>query len=336
MAQKVFDVKGVLWGFDFLDSDRLLITLKKGQLLLFDLKTKNKSVLLSPQIYAGGQGGLLDIRTLLVNGKNFIYVTFSEIHNGKATTSLGRGTFRNNVLSNFQTIFRAKIKSDTDRHFGSRIEVNDEHLFMTIGERGERDLAQDLSWHNGKILRLTLDGKAAAGNPFSGEEGLPEIWSYGHRNPQGIAVDPKTFRLWSCEFGPRGGDELNLIEKGKNYGWPVITYGREYWGPKIGKTHQNGMEQPIAHWEPSISPSGMNFYTGNKIKDWENNLFLANLSSKHLRRLVLENNKVITEEILFKDLNERIRHVRGSPDGFLYFSTDSGKIYKVVKVDNSK
>ena len=175
-----------------------------------------------------------------------------------------------------------------------------------------------MSLHNGKIIKIPLSEKSA-----------PIVWSLGHRNPQGIDVDPVTNNLYSLEFGPRGGDELNLIKKGKNYGWPLITYGKEYWGPAIGPTHKKGLEQPVEHWTPSISPSAMEFYTGNKIKAWKNNLFLACLSGMHLRKLVLKGNKVISQEKLFADLQERIRNVRTGLDGYLYFSTDSGKLYKV-------
>ena len=203
---------------------------------------------------------------------------------------------------------------------------------MTMGDRGERKAAQKLNVHNGKILRLNLDGTPPLDNPFVKTKGaLPEIWSYGHRNPQGIDFDPISKQIYSCEFGPRGGDELNLIKKSKNYGWPVITYGKEYWGPSIGDTHKKGMEQPVSYWVPSISPSGMVFYTGDKIPEWKNNLFLANLGSTHLRRLVLKENKVVMQEVLFDKMDKRIRQVRNGKDGYLYFSTDNGAIYKVIK-----
>jgi len=328
--QTVFKNDEVVWSFAFISPEELLITLRKGQLLYYNLKTKEQKKLTGPTVTALGQGGLLDVHYRQIKGKNFIYLTFSEKVKGVVTTSLARGRYQNKAIKNLQTLFQAQVSSTTSKHFGSRLVFHQEYIFMTIGDRGERKYAQSLSHHNGKILRLTLLGQAAANNPFAtNKDALPEIWSLGHRNPQGIALDPLKQNIYSCEFGPRGGDELNHIIKGKNYGWPLVTYGREYWGPTIGVTARPDMQAPVAYWVPSISPSGMVFYRGTQIKEWENNLFLANLSSRHLRRLVLKDNVVIQQEELFKDLNERIRHVRNSPDGYLYFSTDSGKIIKI-------
>jgi len=236
------------------------------------------------------------------------------------------------VLRNFKVIFRAKVYGKTSRHFGSRVLIVDDHLFMTVGDRGKRKYAQNLGYHNGKILRLTLNGKPATGNPFvNNKDALPEIWTLGHRNPQGIDINRVTGSIYSVEFGPRGGDELNLIQKSLNYGWPVITYGKEYYGPSIGKKSKKGMEQPLTYWTPSISPSGMAIYDSDKLPLWKGHIFLAALGSQHLRRLKLINNKVTEQEKLFGYLKERIRQVRQGPDGYLYFSTDSGKIFKVHK-----
>ena len=219
-------------------------------------------------------------------------------------------------------------------HFGSRLEFDDKgYLFVSLGERNVRERSQQLSFHNGKIIRLKDDGSIPHDNPFSRDTNAkPEIWSYGHRNPQGLVRDPKTGDLWSTEMGPRGGDELNLIKAGANYGWPVITYGREYYGPKIGEgTHKDGMEQPIAYWVPSISPSGMTIYHGEVFPKWKGNIFLGNLSGAHLRRLVLnDQKKVIHQEELLKSQNYRIRNVRSGPDGYRYISTDSGLIARLI------
>lgn len=327
----VFNANGIVWGFDFISPEELLITLREGKLLYVHLTQNIQKQLPIPQVVAKGQGGLLDVHYQKVNGKNYVYLTYSTSFQGQLTTALARGVWSNQTLNQLQTLFTAKVTGDSGRHFGSRLLFKDKHIYMTIGDRAERNYAQDLSYHNGKILRLNLEGQAASGNPFEQTPGaLPEIWSYGHRNPQGIDLDPVTGKIYSCEFGPRGGDELNLVERGKNYGWPVITYGREYWGPRIGQTHHPEMEQPVAYWVPSISPSGMAFYQGEKISQWKNSLFLANLSATHLRRLVIEKHKVVKQEILFADLDERIRHTRSGPDGYLYFSTDSGKIVKVL------
>lgn len=326
----VFQTDGVIWSFDFISPEELLITLREGRLIYVHLTQNIQKQLPTPQIAASGQGGLLDVHYRNDNGNNYIYLTYSTVFQDQLTTALARGEWNGQTLNQLQTLFVAKVSGSSGRHFGSRLLFKDQHIYMTIGDRGERDYAQDLSYHNGKILRLDLEGKAATGNPFENTpEALPEIWSYGHRNPQGIDLDPVTGEIYSCEFGPRGGDELNLITRGKNYGWPVITYGREYWGFSIGDTHHPEMEQPVAHWVPSISPSGIAFYRGDKIPQWKNNLFLANLSSTHLRRLLLENNKVVEQEVLFEDLSERIRHTRSGPDGYLYFSTDSGKLVQV-------
>ncbi len=325
----VYQGDNVVWGFVFLNNSEMLITHRSGQLTHHDLRSKKSVVLSGPQVRVKGQGGLLDVQVYPHNKKTFVYFTFSEEHQDQVTTSLARGIWESKKIKNLKTLFQAKVRSTTGRHFGSRLVFKDNFIFMTVGDRGERKWAQELSTHQGKILRLTLDGKPAPGNPFLNHDGaLPEIWSYGHRNPQGIDKHPKTQQIWSCEMGPKGGDELNLIQKGKNYGWPVITYGTEYHGPKIGGTQKKGMEQPVAHWVPSISPSGMAFYKGQKT-EWKNNLFLANLSGQHLRRLVLKDQRVIKQEKLFSELNERFRHVRSGPDGHLYFSTDSGKIIKI-------
>ena len=326
MAQ--FD--GVLWSFSFINKDEVLINLRSGKSYYYNLKTKEKKQLNAPKAKASGQSGLLDIHYKPINGTPYVYFTFTEKHKDLFTTSLARGIYKNKNIVNLRTLFRAKIYGDTSRHFGSRLAFKGKYLFMTIGDRGERQYAQNLSYHNGKILRLTLNGKAADGNPFIKIKGaLPEIWSLGHRNPQGIDVNPTSQDIYSIEFGPRGGDELNLIQRSKNYGWPTITYGKEYWGPRIGPTHKKGLEQPITYWTPSISPSGMTFYTGDRIKEWKNGLFLACLSQRHLRYLKLKDGRVISQQKLFSKLNERIRHVRSSPDGWLYFSTDSGKLYKI-------
>ncbi|MGB0452917.1 MAG: PQQ-dependent sugar dehydrogenase [Bacteriovoracaceae bacterium] len=321
----------IIWGFTYISDSEIIFTEREGSLFYYNIKSKEKIKIPHPKYAPVGQGGLLDVLSVIHQKNHYIYLTYSEKYKGQYVTTLARGVYKNKTIKSFENLFRTKIKSNTKRHFGSRLVMKDGFLFMTVGDRGERDYSQSLESHQGKILRLTLDGKAAPGNPFIGQaKALDEIWSYGHRNPQGIDINPKDGKLYSCEFGPRGGDELNLIEKSKNYGWPTITYGREYWGPKIGPPTKPGLEQPITYWTPSISPSGMVFYRGEKIKKWKGNLFLANLSSTHLRRLVLKDGKVIEQEELFKDRDERFRQVRNTPDGFLAVSTDGGFIYKVL------
>lgn len=320
----------VIWGLTFIDKDHAIYTTRSGNLFRLNLKT-GKGVKLNPpsNIYSYGQGGLLDAKVFKIKEKDFLYVTFSTSNKGTKTTALARTALdgKDNKKLSWEILFKAKVISDTTRHFGSRLAYDGRYLYMTIGDRGKRHYAQDLKTHNGKILRLLPSGLAAPGNPFA-KQGLAEIWSYGHRNPQGISWDGS--KLYSCEFGPRGGDELNLIERGKNYGWPVITYGREYYGPKIGVTSKEGMEQPLTYWVPSISPSGLKIYRGERYKNWKGSLFLANLSSRHLRRVVLKEKKVVKEEKLFADLEERVRHVESSPEDYLFFTTDSGKIYQIL------
>lgn len=324
-----------IWGFDFLPGGRILFTEREGQLKLFD--PENRSVTRiqgSPKVIQQGQGGLLDVRVHPdFSQSRWIYLTYSEPVGEKMTTALGRGKLEGTELRDFERLFSAFAPNSNEIHFGSRIEFDGAgHVFISVGDRNERDKAQNLSYHNGKILRLNEDGTAAAGNPFADESSAkPEIWSYGHRNPQGLARHPLTGELWSSEFGPRGGDEINRIRAGANYGWPIITYGREYWGPRIGEgTVKVGMEQPVVYYVPSISPSGIAFYTGEAFPRWKGNLFVAVLGDQHLRRLVIEDGKLLRQEELLNDLELRFRQVRTGPDGFLYFSTDDGKIGRLV------
>lgn len=331
-VETLFEGKDVIWGFDFLnpkDASEMIFTERDGKMRLLDLKTKKATELLgAPKVFNEGQGGLLDV---FIKNED-IYLTYSDPIDKKGTTSLMKGKLSKDKKSfSGNKIFQAKALESTGEHFGSRIAIDkDGFLFMGVGERNKRDRAQDLSTHHGKILRLTTEGKTPSDNPFVNTKGaLPEIWSYGHRNPQGLIIDLKG-ELLDAEFGPRGGDEVNLIEKGANYGWPVITYGREYWGPTIGTKEKAGMKQPLYYWVPSISPSGMMMYSGSAFPKFEGNLFLATLAGSHLHRIVTDNNrKIQKEEKLLEDLEERFRQVKTGPDGMIYLSTDSGKILRL-------
>jgi glucose/arabinose dehydrogenase len=323
----VLENSGVIWGFDFLSENEILYTKKSGEVIYQDLQKGIARRVQVVPVISGGQAGLLDLKLKKIGKTQYVYVTFSENNFNDTITSLGRFELENRKGKNFETLFKAKVKSKTSRHFGSRLYIGDDHLFMTIGDRGERKYVQDLSYHNGKIVRLSLDGKAKGAKI---KNALPEIWSYGHRNPQGITYDSENKKLYSIEFGPKGGDELNLIEEGKNYGWPEITYGKEYYGMNIGETHKVGMEQPLVYWTPSISPSGIIFYQGDKIPGWKDSLIVAALGSMHIRRLEIDGPKIGKQEVFFKNLNERIRHVESSPEGNIYFCTDSGKVYKII------
>lgn len=326
--EKVVDIKkGVIWGFTFLNKKEILFTVRRGDIYFYNLEKKVLKKLRSLDVFSHGQGGLLDIQNIPSSGRNLIYLTYSKKVKSGATTALAMANWDGSHLKGLSDVFIANSLGTKSVHFGSRLAYDGSHLYMTIGDRGERNLSQDLLHHNGKILKLTMDGKPAMGNPFS----KPEIYSYGHRNPQGIFWDEKRKLLFSCEFGPRGGDELNIIERGHNYGWPVITYGREYYGPKIGDTHKQGMRQPVFYWVPSISPSGLAVYSGSMFPEWEGDIFLANLSSTHLRRLKFEKGKIIEQQELYKSIGERVRFVKSGPDGKLYFSTDSGIIYSIKK-----
>lgn len=324
----------VIWGFDFLSDQRIIFSTREGSLEIFDPVMKSITEVKGvPKVWASGQGGLLDVR---VHPKisNRIYMSYSEPIDDKASTSVAMATLKGDTLTDFKKIFTGNNLNDQGIHFGSRIEFDNKgFIFISLGERNQRERAQQLEYHNGKIIRLKEDGSIPQDNPFMKNKlARPEIWSFGHRNPQGLALDPQRGDLWSAEFGPLGGDELNLIKPGLNYGWPIITYGREYSGQPIGDTHHDGMEQPIAYWVPSISPSGMAFYNANAFPKWKGNIFLGNLGSTHLRRLVMSNRKVVKQEELLKDQGLRIRNVRTGPDGFLYLSTDNGFIARLIPV----
>ncbi len=327
--EKVVELPDVVWGFDFLPDGRILFTLREGKMGLYDKATKKVTYLENlPKVYVAGQAGLLDVRVHPDFAKNsMIYFTYSEAVKDKSTTAIGRAKLNGARLDDVEKIFSAHEPNSEDIHYGSRIVFHENHLFVSIGERNKRENAQDLAYHQGKILRLKEDGTSPTDNPFIKTKwAKPEIWSYGHRNPQGLAKNETTGVLYEAEFGPRGGDEVNLIKPGLNYGWPIVTYGKEYWGPSIGTTAKSGIEQPLVYWVPSISPSALAIYSGDKFPKWKDNLFLATLSGAHIRRVVLSGDKVVGQEELIKDLDYRIRNVRTGPEGFLYFSTDEGQI----------
>jgi glucose/arabinose dehydrogenase len=270
------------------------------------------------------------------SANRLVYFSYSEPGAEGAGTAVARASLNEaeGRLENLEVIFRQEPKSSGGRHFGSRLVfAPDGMLFVTLGERGQREQAQDPSVNRGQVVRITPEGEAPPDNPFVGREGYrPEIWSYGHRNPQGAALHPETGRLWIHEHGARGGDEVNVPEAGKNYGWPVISYGRHYSGAKIGVgTHKEGMEQPVHYWDPSIAPSGMDFYTGKVFPAWRGDLLVGALKSRLLARLELDGGEVTHEESLLEDLGERIRAVDVGPDGYVYLLTDSaaGRILRL-------
>lgn len=333
--EKLTQQNDVLWGFDFLKDGRIIFSERQGRIKVLDLKSKSVSEIKgSPTVWNKGQGGLLDLRVHPKTQK--IYMTYSEPIGEGATTALAVADLDGSEIKNFKKIFSAHESNTNTIHFGSRIEFDNKgHIFVSVGDRNERPHVQDLSFHTGKIMRLNEDGTTPKDNPFVKSKNVkPEIWSYGHRNPQGLVRDEKTGDLWEAEMGPKGGDELNLVTAGANYGWPVITYGREYSGGRIGDTAKEGMEQPVAYWVPSISPSAITIYYGDTFKEWKGNIFVGNLSGQHLRRLVVKDKKIVEQEELLKDENYRIRNVRPGPDGGLYLSTDEGIIARLTPVDS--
>jgi len=317
------------WAVAFLPDGRMLVTERPGR-MRFVSPTGTLSPPLTgvPPVVAAGQGGLLDVVLDPAHAQNrTIWFTYSEPGEGGAGTALAKARLADSGLENVAVVFRQSPKFGGGAHFGSRIVFSrDGHIFVTLGERGRKEMAQDLARHNGRVIRLRLDGSVPPDNPFVGrQDARPEIWSYGHRNPQGAALHPETGVLWTVEHGAMGGDEINIPRAGRNYGWPVISYGRDYSGAKIGEgTSKAGMEQPIHYWDPSIAPSGMAFYTGDRYSGWKGSLFIGSLKFGTLSRLELEGERVRNEERLLEGRDERIRDVRQGPDGYLYLLTDEG------------
>lgn len=328
------------WALAFLADGRMLVTERPGRMRIVSSDGQLSPALKGvPDVWATGQGGLLDVVTdHAFKQNNTIYFCFSERTAGGGRTAVARAKLVDGDaprLEDVKVIFRQQGPLSSGNHYGCRIaQARDGNLFVTLGEHfSHRDEAQNLGNHLGKLIRITPDGAAPNDNPFVGRDGArPETWSYGHRNEQGLAINPASGEVWEIEHGPRGGDEVNIIGKGKNYGWPVIGYGIDYNGTKIhASTTKDGMEQPIKYWVPSIAPSGMAFYTGKLFPKWDGSLFTGALVGKMLVRLSLNGNSVTGEERLLQDLNERIRDVRQGPDGALWLLTDNaaGRILRV-------
>jgi len=330
------------WAIAFLSKRRMLVTERPGRMRIVTSNgTLSPAIAGVPKVFASGQGGLLDVvldREYAQN--NTIYFCFAEPIEGGGRTSLARAKLVDEGtaprLDDVTVIFRQQGSSGSSMHFGCRIvQAKDGNLFLTLGEQfSQRDQAQNLSNHLGKIVRIRPNGSVPPDNPFVKRPGAkPEIWSYGHRNSQGAALHPLTGKLWMHEHGPRGGDEINIAEGGKNYGWPVIGYGIDYSGEKIHpSTHREGMEQPLKYWVQSIAPSGMTFYTGELFLRWRGNLFIGALIGEMLVRLDVSGNTIVNEERLLQQLRERVRDVRQGPDGALWLATDSfsGRILRIA------
>lgn len=330
------------WAVTPLPDGRLAITEKAGTMRIATTTGQLSNRITGfPEVDDREQGGLLDVAPAPdFATSRMLYFTFAERTPQGSLTAVGKGRLSDNEtqIENFQIIYRAVPYYDNSMHFGSRMLFDDNgNLFVSTGERSDletRPKAQTLDNGYGKVIHITPTGQPVAGNPFMNTAGaMPEIYSYGHRNAQGLALHPVSRELWLSEMGPKGGDELNLVKPGLNYGWATITYGVEYSGEIIGEgiTQKEGMEQPVYYWDPVLSPSGMTFYSSTVIPEWQNNLFIGGLSSKHIARLVLRNNRVVGEERLLTDENQRFRDVAEGNDGALYAVTDEGRLYRIAR-----
>lgn len=328
------------WSVAFLPDGDLLITERSG-----DLRRVSNGELLPepisglPEIRQAGQGGLLDVALHPdFESNRLVYLSYAASGDGGYNTEVLRGRLDDNTLTDVEVIFVALPKLRGGRHFGSRLLFVDDYLYISLGERGAQDEAQNPANHLGTLIRLHDDGRVPDDNPFVGEpEALPEIYTYGNRNIQGLALQPGTDQIWMHEHGPQGGDEVNIVRRGANYGWPVVTHGVEYiTGAKIGEgKHKEGMEPPLHVWTPSIAPSGMTFYDGDQFPEWQGDLFVGSLRFGTLSRLEVEGEKIVQEERLLEGQLTRVRDVRQGPDGYLYLLTDerNGKLLRLKPVD---
>jgi glucose/arabinose dehydrogenase len=324
------------WGFTFLPDGALLITEKSGQLIHFKNGVK-KNILGLPEIYVRGQGGLMDI-ILHPNYKDngWIYFSYasSNSRGSGGNTTIARAKLKANTLTDFDVLYKAEPDSRRGQHFGSRMVFDEDgYLYYTIGDRGDRDVnPQDITRDCGKVYRINEDGTIPSDNPFVDvKDAKTAIYSYGHRNPQGMTLHPETKEVWTHEHGPKGGDEINIIKKGNNYGWPVISYGVNYSGTKFTEiTEKDGMEHPLHYWTPSIAPSGMAFISSDKYGDWKGNLLVGSLKFQYLNMCTLEGEKVITEERLLEGLG-RVRSVEQGLDGYIYVGIENLGIVKLIR-----
>ncbi len=331
------------WGMAFLPDGRLLVTELEGRLRIIDNgDLAAEPVAGVPEVWVSGQGGLLDVALHPDFETNrWIYLSYSVPADGMgSTTQLMRARLGENGLEDQEVLYTSEPRSFTSRHFGSRLLFDNEgYLFVSTGDRGEMNRAQDLSDLAGTIVRLNDDGSVPEDNPFAGEGAArPEIYAYGVRNPQGMTLHPETGEIWEHEHGPRGGDEVNIIEAGANYGWPETTFGIDYSGiPITDRSTAPGIEEPVHFWDPSIAPSGMTFYSGEAFPEWQGDLFVGALKFQLIVRLDIEDGQIVAEERLIEDEIGRIRDLEEGPDGFLYILTDerNGGLYRLVPTTNS-
>lgn len=337
-ARLVQEGLGIPWGMAFVAADRLLVSDRAGSLRLLDLARGTVVEIAGvPRVAAFGQGGLLDVALAPdFAARGWLYLSYAKPHRRGAVVALARARLAEHRLVELEELFVSNHASRDPRHFGGRLAFDGEgHLYLTHGDRGNRGAAQDLGDHAGKVLRLALDGSVPPDNPFLGVAGArPEIWSLGHRNPQGIAFDPATGRLWLVEHGPRGGDELNLVERGGNYGWPGVSYGMEYHAPiPVGEgTERPGMVSPRHWWIPSIAPSSLLVYRGARHPELAGALLVGALAGRHLAELRLdEGGRVVAERRHLGELGERIRSLAVDGEGGIWLGADSGRLYRLER-----
>ncbi|WP_206606368.1 PQQ-dependent sugar dehydrogenase [Steroidobacter cummioxidans] len=318
--EPVAEMTGILWGMDFLPDGSLLSTQLDGTLWRV-VNGKRTAISGTPDVLFKSQGGLLDVKVHSRPGDgDWVYLTYSEKSGQGAMTAVVRGKIKDDRWIEQQNIFRVPVEQhiNTAYHYGSRLAIAGDYLFFSVGDRGRQEMAQDLSRPNGKIHRLRLDGSVPEDNPFRGEGEYASVWSYGHRNPQGMDAHPVTGTIWSSEHGPRGGDEVNHIQRGRNYGWPIATYGMNYDGTAMTATpSMPGVEEPARYWTPSISPGGIAFYMGDKFPNWKGNLFVGGQGARELHRLTLDGTTVTSDETVMSGQG-RVRDVASGPDGYLY------------------
>ena len=338
-VETIVDGLEIPWGMAFLPDGDMLIAEKNGKLSRHSSSTGLHPIKGMPPVRDKGQGGLLDVILHPNYAENgWIYISYSYIDeqdHGSGNTAIIRAKLQNDALVDIQNIYKGVPAVSTNHHFGNRMVFDREgYLYLSNGDRGKRDkFPQSLNNSNGKIHRIHDDGRIPEDNPFYGQkDAIASIYSYGHRNPQGLAMHPQTGAIWEHEHGPRGGDEINIIEKGLNYGWPVISYGINYSGTRFTNiTEKEGMEQPLHYYKPSIAPCGMAFVDSDVYPDWKNNLLIGSLSFQYLERLVLLDKQIIGQEKLLDELNSRVRNVKIGPDGYIYVAVEGpGRILKLL------
>jgi glucose/arabinose dehydrogenase len=333
--EKLEKIGGILWGMEFIHKNLMIFTKRSGEIVTYHLKTKKiTSITGHPKVWVEGQGGLLDIAKSPTFYKDqTLFFTYSKIVKGGGATTLASAIFKGDKLVNWKDLLVSKSNNSKKHHFGSRIAFDTTgHIYFGVGDRGIRDNGQDLTTHAGAIMRLNMDGSIPKDNPYlKSKNVLPEIWSYGHRNPQGLFYDKERKTLFEIEHGPRGGDEINIIEPGHNYGWAQVSHGKEYWGPiAVGEAKtKKGMIDPIKIYVPSIAPCGLISYSGKVFKNWKGSLFTGALAKRHINRVEILGNKAIAEERLFESLDYRFRNLKEGPEGFIYITTDNGLLLRI-------